>query len=291
MNSPFLWRNLGILFIVVANFALIVRVLLLQKGRSDFRKRPEALKIFLRAMTILYAVASLIILLMASLVFYLYECTDDARESWKNLHKWTNIKVGMTEQEVLQILGPPGGHGNKETPYFVDGDPDDVYIYQMRSVSIEKGIIVFKIDATSSLKEIKVIEKYPDDETVSRTMSEWLPPDPLYSFKLGNISSMALVFSAIGLLILALLSLIPFGLPNGWISWTLYTPLIALMLGLLYEMNVTAGWRFDLFLLFPIYTLIMGCWLFRFVKAVRLSRKQMVTNQVNGQKLGNIQSG
>jgi len=271
MNSPFFWRNLGILFIVVANFVFIIKVLLSQKRRSDFSGRPIASKIILRAISILYVTTSFIILLLAVIVFYSYEWSDDAQQSWKNSRKWADVKVGQTQQEVVQILGSPDRSGKESAPFFVDKDVDDVYIYPMSRIRVEGGLIEFKND---SLKEMRVISKYPDDEIMSRYLADWDPPDYIANMFSRNISELACVISFVGLVLLALASLIPWGLRNGWYSWTLYTPLIALNFGSIYEMNITAGWRFDLFLLLPVYALIIACWLFRFVKAVRLHNQK-----------------
>ena len=273
MNSPFFWRNLGILFIVVANFVFAIKVLLSKKGRSDFSDRPVASRIALRAISIIYITTSFIILVIAGILFYSYEWSADAQKSWKNSRKWADVKVGLTQQEVVQILGPPDRNGKESAPFFVSEGADDVYIYPMGLIQVEGGMIEFKIDTASALKEMRVISKFPDDEIMSRHLAEWRPNEYTESMLSHNISDLACVISFVGLVLLALASLIPWGLRNGWYSWTLYTPLIALNFGSIYEMNITAGWRFDLFLLLPVYALIIACWLYRLMKAVRLYRK------------------
>src|SRR5262249_56648721 len=137
--------------------------------------RPTVLKIILRAAGVLYAAASLIVLLIAILLFYLYEVSDSAQEFWKNTHEWASVKVGMTEPDVARILGPPSRRGKESAGYFLDEGTDDVYIYQMQMVTIDDRIVEFKTDATSALKEMKVIGKIPGDETVNAYLTEWKP--------------------------------------------------------------------------------------------------------------------
>lgn len=274
MHSPFLWRHVGILLIVVANFACSAKVLVSQKGRSDFSSRPTVLGIALRAVSIFYAVASLLMLLIASLLFYSYEWSAEAREFWKHSRKWANVTVGMTSQEVVQILGPPWGSGKERAPRFIGKDTDDVYVYQMDLIQAEGGMIEFKIDSTSALHEMRVTDKFPDDEriaTIMRHLAAWEPPAYTSAILSREIADLVFLISGGGLILLAIASMKPFSLRNGWNSWTLYTPLIALMLGMVYEMNSGGGWRFDLYYLLPVYALIIGCWFFRLGKAVSLS--------------------
>src|SRR5688572_25103070 len=113
----------------------------------------------------------------------------------------------------------------------------------MHLIQVEGGTIEFKIDSTSASKEMKVANKYPGDERVLGYLAEWKSPVYTHRTLRGEISDLAWLISFGGLILLALASIIPFGLHNGWNSWTLYTPLIALMLGIVYEMNIGNVWR------------------------------------------------
>jgi hypothetical protein len=287
MHSPFFWRNVGLLLLVAAHFVFAVKVLLWLKGRSDFTgdftRRPTGWGPARRAFSLLYVTASFIILLIAGLLFYEYEGSAEARESWKNSRQWAQVKIGATPPDVVRLLGPPRRSGKDWTPYFIDEDTDDVFIFQIDLIQMDGGMIEFQIDPTSPSKELRVSSKYPSDEIMLRCLTEWGPPEYTYRLLRRGASDSALLISFGGLILLALASLMPFGLRHGWNSWTLYTPFLALMLGTIYEMNVGAGWRFDYFLLVPLYAVVLGCWLFRLVKAVRRTRMADVDGQTHSE--------
>lgn len=251
---------MGVLLIVIANFVISFCVLGLQKLTTGY---PLALRIPIRAVSVLYMAASLVVLLIAISFFQTLEVSDSSRECWKRRYHWSEIKIGMTEQQVVQILGQPKDKdiwSNDDERYHYDLHPLDL-------VSI--NAVLFNVDKAQPAGEKKVVDKYPTDEELSARL-EWIPDKRtyLYSTYVSTISDTANGITFFGIMLLALLAFVPDGFRGDLYSWTLYTPLVALMFGVIYEKGVTAGWRFDWFILFPAYALILLGWLVRLIIAV-----------------------
>jgi hypothetical protein len=95
--------------------------------------------------------------------------------------------------------------------------------------------------------------------------TEWLPLDASLALA-RNVKESAAALSFIGILLLAVVAVLPIGRRGGWAAWPLYTPLVTGFFAVLYESAQRGGWRFDLFLLYPAYSVIAGGWLFRMVR-------------------------
>lgn len=77
-----------------------------------------------------------------------------------------------------------------------------------------------------------------------------------------------------GIVVVTLLSLIPWRLKAGGNRWTLYLPVAALALYVTYEATMPPNWdiRLDLFLLAPMGLLIVLAWGVRLVLRLRETR-------------------
>lgn len=180
--------------------------------------------------------------------------------------------MGLTEPEVEQILGQPYRRGKDSAPYFVDEDTDDVSTYQMNLMRFDEAMVEFKID---SMKVERVIDKYPANETVHRYLTEWKTSEEACRMLTLEILMSTAAFTYVGLILLTLASLLPLGTRNGLKSWTLYTPLMALVFFELHIMSREEGWHYDFFDLYPMCALILGVWglrLFHLVKVMRLKK-------------------
>src|SRR5437660_638509 len=119
MYSPFLWQNVSLLLLALANFVLSVRLLVSRQVKSYFNHRPVVLHIVLRASSILYTMLSSVAVLMVILLFCLFEVFPEARACWNTHAYWKKIHVGMPQQEVVQLVGQP------------DEALDDLYYYRL----------------------------------------------------------------------------------------------------------------------------------------------------------------
>jgi len=231
LRSPFLLRNLGILLLVAGNLA--VAVLAARKVQG----------VALRAGAALYLTLSLFGFLLAASLFHTLELSPRAASCWRTNSEWPKVKLGMKRREVVAFLGAP-----KEIRFGVND------IYDLHPLGmLNTGVVSYDAEGDDAVVESKRPE----------TRVAWLPPGPGLA---EHLRGDALVMSAIGLVLLAILSLLPFGARQGWRSWMLYTPVPMLVLALVYEKLVTGGWRFDLFFLGPAYLVIAGTWLLRFLR-------------------------
>lgn len=244
MRSPFVWRHIAILLVIAATFALSIATV--YKVHASFRSFPLPLGIALRASAFVYLLLSLFAVLLTLDLFYEFEFSYD----WRPNLEWRKIQNGMTRHQVIELLGYPDTHIRFE------------YYYLLFPLYYHRGTIKFEGDPSKLADQLQ--DKVDDsakviDKTPERASSEWLPggfPHWLSDHVRGTIAPL----SALTLLILALLSLIPFSLRNGWNSWILYVPVMALVAATLYEKATQPGWRFDQFFLVPMYLLIMGTW-------------------------------
>jgi hypothetical protein len=277
MRSPFFWQNLGVLLLVVANFALGVWLFFSRKVRDAVGRLPLPLPLLIRAPVVLYAFASCFVLLMALQLFYFFEVDARSRECWQRSARWAQVQKGMTGQQVVQILGEPyprdrWGNDNVER-----------YFYQLHPLGLSDGYVISLKDDPNG-GEARVVDKSPTDaERLSRP--EPLLPHDTWSYPYFSdsqtITDMSTITAFGGILVLALFAVIPFPLRAGWYSWTLYAPLVAFMLAIIYEIPQKGGWRFDWLLLFPAYVLILLGWVIRLIIViVKSSRGQSVAGSV-----------
>jgi hypothetical protein len=277
MHSPFFWQNLGVLLLVLANFALSVWLFFSRKVRDAVKRLPLVLPILVRAPVVLYAFASCFVLVMAMQLFYFFEVDARSRECWQRSQRWAQVQTGMTAQQVVQILGEPYPRdrwGNENVERF---------FYQLHPLGLSDGYIIsLKADTTGG--EERVVDKSPTDaERLSRP--EPLLPDaksgyPYFSDS-QTIADMATLTAFGGIIALTLMAALPLPIRTGAYSWTLYAPLVALMFAIIYEIPQQAGWRFDWLLLFPAYVLILVGWLIRLIIVlVKARRAQSVAGGV-----------
>ena len=73
----------------------------------------------------------------------------------------------------------------------------------------------------------------------------------------------------LGIILLGVATLVPFGVHAGAYSWTLYIPLLTLLLGVTSEACGQRGWRYHLMLLSPLYALILIGWAARLIPLLR----------------------
>lgn len=100
---------MGVLLLVITNFAFGGWLFFSRKVRAAVGKLPLPLPFWLRALSVLYAFASCFVLLMALQLFYLFEVDANSRACWLRSERWAQVQTGMTEQQVVQ----PGGDCRK----------------------------------------------------------------------------------------------------------------------------------------------------------------------------------
>ena len=244
MWSPFVWRNIAILFAIASIFALSMFAVL--RAGALFPSLSLPFGIVLRAASFVCLLLSLFALLLTLDLFQELEFAYD----WRPNVEWHKIQLGTTRQQVIDLLGEPDTHIRFE------------YYYLLFPMHYDEGQITFEGDPSKLedyLKDTvgddaKVIGKTPDE-----TRKAWLPGG-FQSWLFNHVRSGILPLSAITLLILLVLSMIPFSLRDGWNSWILYVPVMAAAAAALYEFAMHEGWRFDLMFLYPAYLLIVGTW-------------------------------
>jgi len=77
-----------------------------------------------------------------------------------------------------------------------------------------------------------------------------------------------------GIALVALLSLVPWRLKHGRNRWSLYLPLLAIILYIFYEAAMPSNWdiRIDLLLLGPMGVVVILAWVVRLVLRARRAR-------------------
>jgi hypothetical protein len=259
VSSPFFWRNVAVVLLVVGNFALAVRLLAWSGGHV-----PASIGVPIRAVGILYVVASALLVLLAGLFFCILEVFDDARATWRTADRWAGVQAGMTRQEVERTVGAPF----QKLPSVRDGHQGEDWVYRLHPLGAsDEGRVTFETPTPGAAAEaMRVVGRHPRDDRWRVVRAAWIPGGYTATLYARNIADAAAMLSLAGLLVLALLSILPFGARAGWRSWTLYTPLVAVLLGVLYELPQRGGWRFDrMFLLYPASALILAGWLVRLV--------------------------
>lgn len=268
MSSPFLLYNIGVLLLVISAFLIGIYLLFSKKVKIFLIRYPIFLQVLFRAFTVIYAAFLAIVLLITIGLFMEIEVSTDSRACWKRNYEWKNIQIGMTQKEVIQILGEPLRRDDwSGLRYSYERHPLDY---------ISLADVTFDPNSAPNLEDMKVISKYPDDARMAEDLSEWLPYRSFaYDTALKAISSGSAGFSFLGLIILAIISLIPFSLRDKWTSRMLYIPLVTMLFGFIYEHHQVAAsaWRFDLFFIYPLYAVILIAWLIRLVIVV-MSEKE-----------------
>jgi hypothetical protein len=241
--GPFFWRHLALLLGVAANFVLSVGLARRAWRSSGFSSLLSG--VIVRSATMAYGTVSLILLLVGAALFVDLETGDYAAKCWAVHRAWPKIQPGMTPLRVVEILGQPS-----EVRF------DEIYIYRFHPLSARfDGSIAFDRPLANSTAA-KVKDRRPE------APPDWLPPGALDEFY-SEISNWAFIASGLGLLALTVVSIIPIPFRKRGGGWMLYTPVACLILGTVYEATVGVGWRFDFFLLVPIYVVIWGSWLLR----------------------------
>ena len=263
MQSPFFWRNLGVLLLVLANLALSVR-LLLHGALPSPTPGPVAIGVILRGFALTYATLSLVAALIAILLFCILELLPESRATWTRSAKWSEIRPGMTPQEVIDLLGEPFQRstvGDSSTGSEVQ------FGYQLHPLGLRDGAaVIFQAVPGAAMT---VTLKSPDDESLARITGNWIPGGYTGSRYRGTITEAASILSFLGIMLLVVATMLPFGARAGASSWTLYIPLLALVLGLIYEARGPRGWRYDLMLLYPLYAIILIGWMVRLIPLLR----------------------
>lgn len=231
MHSPYFWRNLILLLLTAAN--VVVSVMVVRRVRGIGRT----------AGAMLYFTLACVVLLLCLSIFDTLETSAEAEACWRRNSLWAQVRPGMTTPQVKQLLGEPSGAGFGFT-------------YRLHPLSYGEGSIQFDDKGT-------VTGKHPLQG------APWLTPGWTSRY-LSHAKDDLQPIGFLGLGLLALVSIIPLRMRSGVSSWQLYTPVIALVLGALYEATMQGGWRFDWFFLFPAYAVILLAWLVR-VRAIRKS--------------------
>jgi len=259
MHSPFFWRNVGVLLLLCGGFVLCLLWLRRQRRWRKDGVRPSLLHVTARGLALLCFGISILALCIAILLFIDLELSDRAQTVWKKNRDWPRIRVGMTQAEVAAILGEPD-----DVTFATEEGAMQMYRLHPYGFSLE-GCIEFASDPMRIPLAPRVKEQDPSANAATQSSTDWFPVDSATSM-LRDASVMAAIFSTLGIALLALAAILPFGRKAEWTSWTLYTPLLAGLFAALYEHAQSGGWRFDLFLLYPAYTIIVLGWLVRVIR-------------------------
>jgi hypothetical protein len=254
MFSPFVGRNAALVLLLAANLGASLRVLAAAPPNE-----PLALGIALRALSVSYAAASCFVFVIGALAFCAVELSSDGRACSRASAGWAGIHPGMKVEAVVERLGPPRQRGTS----LVAAEQLGFKLHPLGSY--EEGIVDVKADGT-------VASKLPDDEAWAARGAEWIPSGTGRSVFLSEIRDMAALVALAGLLALAVAAIVPFGARGGWRSWTLYTPIAAVAFATIYESGREGGWRYDRFLTFPMYALILAGWLVRLAGVLSAAR-------------------
>ena len=264
MQSPFFFRHLGVLLVVLANLFLSVRLLQRSSVPASAAQVSLPIGVMVRGATLVYGALSLMVALLALVLFCTIEVFSESRLSWQHNARWSEIRVGMTQQEVLSKLGEPFPRLASETPV---AGPEEQFVYKLYPLgALDGSIIAFHRNAGGGMR---VAYTSPDAESLARGRAEWFPQGYARSQYRDTISQAACVLALLGIILLGVASLFPFGVHANAYSWPLYTPLLALVLGLIYEVSGPRGWRYDLMLLYPLYALILIAWVIRLSPLLR----------------------
>lgn len=256
MQSPLFFGHLSILVLVAAN--LIVAARWLRRTNGDAAGRASPGGVLRRGSSLVYAVASALTLVVTGLLFLILEVSDDARAHWRASARWHDVQPGMTARQVVDRLGPPPSSPRASDLYA----GEEIWAYQLHPLgALDEGYLAF---ATGDSGGPTLLRKLPSDEVWEAVRSSWLPEGYTRSRYRRTSGEIAGFTAFCGLFVLAIVTVLPFRPRRRWQSWTLYTPLLALFLGAVYEANASEGWRFDLFLIVPAYMLITLGWVVRF---------------------------
>ena len=257
MKSPFFWKNLVLVLVVLANFAFVVWLIARKTAVSS--SDSVGWQVALRSLGVMYATVSCLLMVFAVMEFTDAEFSKRAQECWKRQLDWKRIQPGMTKKQVIEILGP----ADRSEVYDLDRN-----IYGLDPLNPgDNSSVSFSIVPMDSAEEPKVVEKDPTDEYLKFDYFHTYSFDALK----GHFVIAAQVASFIGILLLAVVSILPIWPSVDCLSLSLYIPVAALVLCIAYEMSQRGGWRFDLFFLIPPYLVILAAWIFRIIQVAQKS--------------------
>lgn len=273
MKSPFFWHNVGLLLLMLANLVLCMWLVVrrpvesaagkLDSGavveKSSAGKSLPVLGILLRAIGVIYGTGSCLLLCFTAMQFRENEFSPQNQECWRQRASYPKLQVGMTQKQVLDIMGEPQDIWRR--------NENDLYRYLLNpSATPDYASVTFNVDPKNPGGGVVVVDKYPDDSQVLALNRSW--SSHLYTEYVRQTRSFrdkGMVLCWLGILLAAFLTLIPFWPCNDFLSLALYFPLIGLTLGITNEFIHTISWRWDLFVLVPAYVVIAGGWVIRVI--------------------------
>jgi hypothetical protein len=265
MRSPFFWRSVTSIVLGLANFAIAVQMARITGRAAGHRAFPW--RILLRASSILYVAVSAMALILLVQFIYTMEFSDLADSSWRRNQGWEKLHLGMSPAEAIAIMGRP----DQETTL---GSKDELqFEYGLHPYDrIGEGFLKFKANPALTSGDLQLAQKSPEFVNEQQALRHWLPDyaRPCVIYETMETAAVVAFFAMLGL---SLISIFPWGVRRGWLSWALYTPLIALLLVSLYEKFHLPGWRLDSLVFYPAYFLIMTAWCIR-VYAVAHKRSE-----------------
>ena len=227
--------------------------------KSSIRKSQTAWPIILRVICVIYATASCLIVFVLALQFCENEFSALPQVCWRQRNSFPQIKMGMTQKQVAGILGEPQDVWRR--------NDNDKYRYLLSPSGLpEYASVSFNVDPKNAGGDVIAVDKWPDDERLKALNGWWR--GHLYCeywSRLRTLCDKAMVLCWLGIMLLALATLLPFWPCKDWRSLPLYFPVVALTLGIANEATQEIGWRYDLMLLVPAYFVIAVVWVFRVI--------------------------
>ncbi len=276
MKSPFFWQDAGLLLLLVANFAFSVWLVVrtpddtrvenvasaASTERKGMPKTPLVWRILLRALCLVYATASCLTLFVLALQFRDTEFLPTSQEYWRQRNSYPQVKMGMTQKQVDEIMGDLRDvwHRNDNEQYHYLLSPSGLP---------ENATVSFGADPKNAGGAVVVIDKWPDDKRLN-VLNHWWRGHLLFEYwRCDAVLDKAMGLSCMGMLLLAVVSLLPFWPCRDWRSLALYFPVAALTLGLAHEFTRRGDLRWVVFLIAPSSVVIVVTWVIRVILVAR----------------------
>lgn len=257
MPSRYVLLNLLLPALAAVNLLLAWRGVAL----TDVPGPASLPRVLLRAAAFLHLGLSIPAFLTALALFAALELGPGARGCRRLLARWSGVRPGQSPEEVRRQLGTSG------TALEVSAldSQEEHWVFPLHPLGpLDEGCLAF-----SRGEAPRLLRKSPEDDVAERIRRTWWPQGYTRARLIDLLRGSAGPITLLGLLLLAVASLLPIGPGGRWTSWTLYLPVLGAAFGAIYESTVRKGWRFDLLLVYPLQAVVAGGGLVRVVLLLR----------------------